>query len=38
MTGFLDHTRGQMGSLRLLIALHERQVLVSAHGSTMMKD
>lgn len=38
MKGLLDHTRGQMGSLHLLITLLERPVLVFAHGSSIMKD
>lgn len=38
MKGLLDYTRGQMGSLHLLIKLLGRQVLVSIHGSSIMKD
>lgn len=38
MKGLLDDTRGQMGSLHLLITLFERQVLVFAHRSSIMKD
>lgn len=38
MKGLLDHTRGQLGSLHLLITLFERQVLVFAHRSSIMKD
>lgn len=36
--GLLDHTRGQLGSLHLLITLLESQVLVTTLESSMIKD